>query len=170
MKPREIILVWLTCVIALFCVTAIFCQPWYRAWREVKSRKSAALEKIATEAEIYLGKENTSKRLQELQKKVRDLPAGETPNIYIPRLINNLAAQNSVPIKDTRIGDEWSLGKLRILPIRYAWGESSTQGIKDLLVSFHESDVIFDVVELTISSAGQDRLSGTLTVNCVYTK
>lgn len=170
MKPREILLVWLTCVIALFGVTGIIFKPQIDTWGEIKDRKQLALEEIKRESAIVLEKEKIAKRLQELQKRVKDLPAGETPNVHLPRLVNDLARQSGVPLKDTRIGDEWTLGKLRILPIKYAWGESDTKGIKDLLVSFHESEVIFDVVELTIRSAGQDRLNGSLTVNCVYTK
>ncbi|MEI6218362.1 MAG: hypothetical protein WCP86_05645 [bacterium] len=170
MKPREIVLAWITGIMALFCLTAVVCKPWFDSWRAIRDRAELAQSQIRRESTISSEQKETEKRLQELQKKVSSLPAGEMPNVYLPRLINNLARQNRVPLKDTRIGDEWLLGKLKILPIKYAWGESDTSGIKDLLVAFHESAVIIDVVELTIRSSGQDRLSGSLMVNCVYTK
>lgn len=170
MKPREILLAWLTGVIVVFGVSALLFKPLFDSWRATRERKELAMEQIRREATLREEEEKTAKRMQELQKKVNALPTGEMPNVYIPKLINNLAGQSSVPLKDTRIGDEWPLGKMKILPIKYAWGETSTKGIQDLLIAFHESDVIFDVVELTIRSAGQDRLSGSLTVNCVYTK
>lgn len=170
MKSREILLAWLAGVIALFAVSALLCKPWFDSWRAIRDRKELALYQIRRETGIRKEQEATAKRMQELQKKVNALPAGEMPNVYIPKLINNLAGQSTVPLKDTRIGDEWPLGKMKILPIKYTWGETTAKGVTDLLIAFHESDVIFDVVELTIRSSGQDRLSGTLTVNCVYAK
>ncbi|MEI6807613.1 MAG: hypothetical protein WCN95_02735 [bacterium] len=170
MKPREILLAWFAGVIALFGVSALLCKPWFDSWRAIRDRKEQARYQISREADIRQQQATTAKHMQELQKKVTTLPAGEMPNIYIPKLINNLAGQSTVPLKDTRIGDEWPLGKMKILPIKYMWGETTAKGVTDLLIAFHESDVIFDVVELTIRSAGQDRLSGSLTVNCVYAK
>lgn len=169
MKPREILLAWFTCVIALFCVTAFLCKPWFDSWRELRDRKDKAQRQIRRENDIRLEKEKTARRQQELQKKVSPLPAGWIPVTDLPRLINDLAGQCGVPIKSTSADKESALGNLKILPIRYDWGECTTQAIRDLLVAFHENNIIFDVVELEISSSGQDRLNGKLAVNCVFT-
>ena len=170
MKPTEILLAWFTGVIALFGLTVLFCKPAIDSWWSIRDRKEMAQDRIQMQGEIDQAKKNTEARLQELQKKVNPLPTAEMPNVSLPRIINNLAGQSGVTLKDTRIGDVWQIGRVNMLPIKYAWGETDTKSIKSLLIALQENDIIFDVVEITVRSAGQDRLSGSLTVNCVYTK
>ena len=170
MKSREILLAWMTGVLALFGVTFALCKPQIDTWNGIREKRGNLEKQIKKANDTLEKKKEWDKRLQDLQRIVRPIPAGENPKYLLPKTINLLAEANQVQLKDTSLGEEKTSGKLHILPIKYQWTEANTKGIRDLLIAFQENDVIFDVVELTIKSMGQDRLKGTLTVNCVYTK
>ena len=170
MKAREIILTWITAVIALFSVTFLLLRPELDAWREREKLIESARGQIRKSEEILARKTLWEQRLHSLRRSVRPLPSGQTPAGYLSRQINDLATRRGVTLSDRQTGEEKSSGGIHILPIRCRWENASTESIRDLLVDSLESDVIFDVTELTILSKGQDQLRGTLTVNCVYSK
>jgi len=170
MKPREILLAWLSGVLALFGVTFALCKPQIDTWNGICESRAKLEKQIRKANETLVKKKEWDGRLKELQRIVRQIPANENPKYFLPKTINLLAEANQVQLRDTSLGEEKTSGKLHILPVKYQWADANTKGIRDLLIAFQENDVIFDVVELTIKSMGQDRLKGTLTVNCVYTK
>jgi hypothetical protein len=154
----------------LFAATFVLCKPQIDTWKEIRERRTKLDEQIRKDNEVLEKKKDWDRRLQEKQRSVQQIPAGENSKYFLPKTIDLLAEANQVQLSGTVLGEEKASGKLHILPIRYQWTDASTKGIRDLLIAFQENDVIFDVVELTITSMGQDRLKGTLTVNCVYTK
>ena len=72
-------------------------------------------------------------------------------------------------MRDRRAKSEEQNAGLCTLEIECPW-ESDTDGITRLLYALQNDEVMFDVRKLLIRSDGKDRLSGSFTVNCVYTK
>ncbi len=169
-STRELMLAWITCVGLLFAGTYIVCKPQIDSLREQHEQIKLLREQIA-ETQVQLAKRpQWEKRLNALRTTVRSLPAGRSAATQLMRTIGDIAMKRSVRLSDLKDGKAVTLSGLHVLPITCPWRDANTQGVRDLLIDFLAHDVMFDVTELRITSDGKDRLSGSFTVNCVFTK
>lgn len=169
---REIVLVWLVCVVVLCVGTYLTCRKmgYISSLRDIAAQIQAVDAKIRSADELLSRQKNWEERLAELREKIRPLPEGEIAATHFKRKIDGLATRHKVVIRERRAGKEKAHAGLHVLPITCRWEETNDRGIRDLLVELKEEGAVFDTTALLIQSLGQNRLKGSFTVNCKYTK
>ena len=172
LSGREFILAWVTFVAVLYVGTFLVC----RKLGAIGSLQDTATEALALSSKIEDSKLLLNRQkaweaeLAELRTKVRPLPEGEVAPTYFKRKIDSFAVQHKVTIRERIVGDEKVHSGLHVLPITCRWEGTDDRGIRNLLIELAEEGTAFDTTSLLIQSLGQNRLKGSLTVNCKYTR
>ena len=172
LSAREFILAWSTTVVLLYVGTFLVCKK----IGVIASLQDTAAEAQALSSQIDNSKllldrqEDWEEQLAELRKKVRPLPEGEVAATYFKRKIDTFATQHKVTIRERVVGDENVHAGLHVLPITCRWEGADDRAIRNLLVELEADGSAFDTTSLLIQSLGQNRLKGSITVNCKYTR
>jgi len=167
LSTREIMLAWVTFMVVLFAATYLVCKPQIAKWRELHAEVMVLEERVRSDRAMIDGRAEWERRLGELKKSVRPLPAGKGEATYLKRTIGDLAGQSGIALRDRRDGEEVKYGGVYSLSITCPW-DGNTAALVKLLFELESHDVMFDVKELTVRSSGNDQLKGSFTVYCLY--
>gem|GEM_PF-6736935 len=170
MNPREIVLMWIAGVLTLFVITFVSLKSQSEAW-SLRALAITRLDSDIADARRWEAETPALEgQLASLKSKVPPLPEGQVPDTYLPRKISELVQQNKVTLSERKTGKFQKQAGLHIMPVECRWDTANTKGIKDLLIAFAESDVMMDVTELIIISKGNDQLTGSFAVNCIFSR
>lgn len=167
LSTREIMLAWVTFMVLLYAATYLVCKPQIAKWKELRAEAELLDERVRSDRAMIEGRAEWERKLGELKKSVRPLPAGKGEATYLKRTIGDLAAGSEITLRDRRDGEEVKYGGVYSLPITCPW-DGNTAAIVKLLFELESHSVMFDVKELTIRSSGNDQLKGSFTVYCLY--
>jgi hypothetical protein len=175
LSHRELMLGWFTGFILLFAGSFVLCKPYIDTLSTKQEEREELQLRIDSASAFLEQKADWEQRLQRLQNTIKPLESGRSAPNYLKKVIGEMAGRanevpkHSITFRDRKTGEETARGGLYMIPVTCNW-DGNTQGIVKLLVDFLDSDVMFDTTELLVRSSGKDRLRGTFTVNCVFTR
>ncbi len=179
LNTRELVLVWITCVAILFVGTIIVCRQlgYVDQLRDNLDEIQAIKDEMAANRDLLTRRNELQARLNDIRSRARSISADAPSDTHLKRLVDGLAAQNNIALSDRRAGTEMKYADLRVLPITCRWEtqppdrkRGGTDWLVGLLTTFQKHQMILDMTKLDIKSHGQERLSGTFTVTCIYRK
>ena len=128
LSDREILLSWVTCAVVLLGVTYAVSKPQLDDWRDLAKRRAAKKVEIQKAGELVQQRGGWEKRLSELDRVVKPLPAlaaGQTDENHLKRVMIELASSNNVHLT-TKALEEKKRGGLHVLPIECPWTDANT--------------------------------------------
>jgi Tfp pilus assembly protein PilO len=168
-SPREMVLVWITGVVALGGLTFFLIDPQIRAWKGLAEKK-ATLERDVTKQKYLISQApNWESKLKALKQKLPTHPQGKDVCTDLQILIERLAKMNGLNLISREAEKETLKGSMYEVAINCKW-EGKLAALTRFLFDLQKEDVILDISHLSISPNEKLVLRGGFTVYCSYSR
>jgi Tfp pilus assembly protein PilO len=168
-SSREMVLIWITGVVALAGVTYMLVDPQLKEWRVLDDKKQEAEHQVANQQRLIAQAPKWDAKLTEQKKKLPTHPQGKDVTTDLQILIERLAKANGVNLISRDAGKETLRGNMYEVAVNCKW-EGKLESLTRFLFDLQKEDVILDVSELTISPNEKKVLRGGFTVYCSYSR
>lgn len=170
MTTREIMLLLITLVIALFGATALFARPKYREWKEMGVRREALRADIERDRMMVNSRDRWASELITLSKELPHFGASERMDTHWLSTMEAIAARNGVNIMRRQAGEERRMGDVFELPIECRDWEAELEPLVKFLFDLQSQGAMLDVRHLLVKPKSAGTLRGRLSLSCAYTR
>jgi len=168
-SPREMVLLWMTGVVALAGVTYLMVDPQLKDWKTLDDKKTEALRQVENQKRLIAQAAKWDAKLAEQKKKLPTHPQGKDVTTDLQILIERLAKANGVNLLSREAEKETLRGNMYEVAVNCKW-EGKLEALTRFLFDLQKEDVILDVSQLTISPNEKKVLRGGFTVYCSYSR
>jgi Tfp pilus assembly protein PilO len=168
---REMGLAWVTAVVIILTGTYWLCQPKANAWKAAIKEREALGWKMKEMNHLLGDQTNVNQRLDVLRKQLPQHPQGKDVTAELLMTIERTAQQHGLVLLRREPEKEKSVGDLYEVAINCMW-ESTLDALVHFLYALQIQGAILDIRQLTMTpgQGGPDRLKGSFTVDCAYTR
>ncbi len=168
-SPREMTLLWVTGVVALFGVTYLLAQPRIKEWKDLGGKQAEAARKVQATEHLLSQGPLWDRKLAEFRKKLPQYPADKDVTADLLIRIEKLASANGLVLPSREVEKEAQKGDMHELAVNCKW-EGKLDALVHFLFDLQNEDAILDVSQLTVSPNEKKVLRGSLTVYCSYSR
>jgi Tfp pilus assembly protein PilO len=168
-SPREMVLAWVTGIVALAGLTYLLVEPELKEWKTQEGKKADALRQVGNQKRLIAQSSRWEARLAELKKKLPTHPQGKDVTTDLQVLIERLAKANGLILISREAEKESLRGNMYEVAVNCKW-EGKLEALTRFLFDIQKEDVILDVSQLTISPNEKKVLRGGFTVYCSYSR
>ena len=168
-SPREMVLLWITGVVALGGLTYLMVEPELKEWKIIDGKKADALRQVGNQKRLIAQSSRWEANLAELKKKLPTHPQGKDVTTDLQILIERLAKANGLTLISREAEKETLRGNMYEVAVNCKW-EGKLEALTRFLFDIQKEDVILDVSQLTISPNEKKVLRGGFTVYCSYSR
>jgi Tfp pilus assembly protein PilO len=168
-SPREMILVWVTGVVALGGLTFFLVDPQIKEWKLLAEKKSALERDVEKQKYLISQAPKWDAQLRSLKKKLPTHPQGKDVSTDLQILIERLAKANGLNLISRDAEKETLKGSMYEVAINCKW-EGKLASLTRFLFDLQKEDVILDISQLSISPNEKLVLRGGFTIYCSYSR
>lgn len=168
-SPREMVLAWVTGVVALGGLTYLLVEPELKEWKILQDKKAEALRQVDNQKRLIDQSARWNAKLGELKKKLPTHPQGKDVTTDLQILIERVAKANGLNLISREAEKETLRGNMYEVAVNCKW-EGKLEALTRFLFDIQKEDVILDVSQLTISPNERRVLRGGFTVYCSYSR
>lgn len=168
-SPREMILVWITGVVALLGLTFFLVDPQIKEWKILAGKKDTLEREVEKQKYLIAQAPKWDAELKTLKKKLPTHPQGKDVSTDLQILIARLAKANNLNLVSRDAEKETLKGNMYEVAINCKW-EGKLAALTHFLFDLQKEDVILDISQLSISSNEKLVLRGGFTVYCSYSR
>lgn len=168
-SSREMVLLWVTGVVALGGVTYLLVDPQLREWKVLDDKMSEAMRQVENQKRLIAQAPKWDAKLAEQKKKLPTHPQGKDVTTDLQILIERLARANGLNLISREAEKETLRGNMYEVAVNCKW-EGKLEALTRFLFDLQKEDVILDVSQLTISPNEKKVLRGGFTVYCSYSR
>lgn len=168
-SPREMILLWITGVVALGGLTYLIVDPQIKQWNSLDGKRSDVERQLGLQKRLIDQGPKWNAKLAELKKRLPTYPQGKDVTTDLQILIERLAKANAVNLISREAEKETLRGNMYEVAVNCKW-EGKLEALTRFLFDLQKEDVILDVSQLTISPNEKKVLRGGFTVYCSYSR
>ena len=168
-STREMTLIWVTGVVALFGVTYLLAQPRIKDWKDLGVKQADAAHKAQATEHLLAQGPLWDRKLAEFRKKLPQYPADKDVTADLLIRIEKLASANGLVLPSREVKKESQNGDMHELAVDCKW-EGKLDSLVHFLFDLQNEDAILDVSQLTVTPNEKKILRGSLTVYCSYSR
>ena len=168
-SPREMTLLWVTGVVALFGLTYLLAQPRIKDWKELGGKQAEVDRKIQATEHLLAQGPLWNRRLADNRKKLPQYPADKDVTADLLIRIEKLASANGLTLPSRDIEKESQKGDMHELAVNCKW-EGKLDSLVHFLFDLQNEDAILDCSKLVVSPNEKKVLRGSFTVYCSYSR
>jgi len=168
-SPREIVLVWITGVVALGGLTFFLVDPQIKEWKVLAEKKESLQHEVEKQNHLISQAPKWDSQLKILKKKLPTHPQGKDVSTDLQILIERLAKANGLNLISRDAEKETLKGSMYEVAINCKW-EGNLAALTHFLYDLQKEDVILDISQLSISPNEKLVLRGGFTVYCSYSR
>lgn len=169
MTAREVLLLLVTLVAALFGATVLLARPKVREWREMTAEIEQMEDEIARAQSLIATREKWQARLRELSKHLPHFGQNVRMDTRWLSTVEAIAARNGVQILQRQAGEERRMGDVFELPIECKDWEADLDSLVHFMYEL-QSQGALDIRHLLVKPKGAGKLRGRFSLTCAYTK
>ena len=168
-SPREMILAWITGVVALVGLTFFLADPKIKEWKVVSDKKADLQREVEKHKSLIAQAPKWDAKLRDLKKRLPTHPPGKDVTTDLQILIERLAKANNVNLVSRDAEKETQKGTMFEVAVNCKW-EAKLESLTHFLFDLQKEDVILDISQLTISPNEKRVLWGGFIVYCSYSR
>jgi Tfp pilus assembly protein PilO len=168
-SPREMMLAWVTGLIALFGVSYLLAAPKFKEWSEIITKREEATKKIELTERLIGQNPAWESKLSELRRKLPKYPADKDVTADLLIRIEKLASANGLILASRDVDKETQTGDMYELAANCKW-EGKLEPLVRFLFDLQQEDAILDVSQLLAAPNEKRVLKGSFTVYCSYSR
>ena len=168
-SPREMILVWVTGVVALGGLTFFLVDPQLKEWKLLAEKKSALERDVDKQKYLISQAPKWDAQLKGLKKKLPTHPQGKDVTTDLQILIERLARANNLNLISREAEKETLRGNMYEVAVNCKW-DGKLESLTRFLFDLQKEDVILDISQLSISPNEKLVLRGGFTIYCSYSR
>lgn len=170
LRPRELLLLFLTAVVALFAGTFFVAKGRIEEWKEISRQAQELHRQIELQERLVETRGKWETELKQLAKSLPVFPADKKMDVYWLATMDEIAAARGMTISKRQAGEEKKVGDLYELPIECSDWEGTLEALVRFLYDLQEKSGMLDVRQLFIKPKGQGVLRGRFSLVCAYAK
>ncbi|MEI6563006.1 MAG: hypothetical protein WCO42_01720 [bacterium] len=168
-SPREMVLAWVTGVIAIGGLTFFLADPQIKEWKVLSGKKADLQREVDKQKALIAQAPKWDAKLRDLKKKLPTHPQGKDVTTDLQILIERLAKANNVNLISRDAEKETQKGNMFEVAVNCKW-EAKLASLTHFLFDLQKEDVILDISQLTISPNEKLVLRGGFIVYCSYSR
>lgn len=168
-SSREMVLLWVTGVVALGGVSYMLVDPQLQEWKLLEGKKAELSRQLDNQKRLIAQAPVWDTKLAQQKKKLPTHPQGKDVTTDLQILIERLAKANSVNLISRDAEKETLRGNMYEVAVNCKW-EGNLASLTRFLFDLQKEDVILDVSQLTVSPNEKKVLRGGFTVYCSYSR
>ncbi len=168
-SPREMVLVWVTGVVAFVGLTYFLVDPQIKEWTVLAEKRSTLGRDVDKQKYLIAQAPKWDAQLKELKKKLPTHPQGKDVSTDLQILIERLAKANGLNLINRDAEKETLKGNMYEVAINCKW-EGKLSALTRFLFALQKEDVILDISQLSIAPNEKMVLRGGFTVYCSYSR
>ncbi|MEI8351151.1 MAG: type 4a pilus biogenesis protein PilO [bacterium] len=168
-SSREMVLLWITGVVALGGVTYMLVDPQLQEWKSLNGKKSETARQLENQKRLIDQAPTWNAKLAQQKKKLPTHPQGKDVTTDLQILIERLAKANGVNLISRDAEKETLRGNMYEVAVNCKW-EGKLESLTRFLFDLQKEDVILDISQLTVSPNEKKVLRGGFTVYCSYSR
>lgn len=168
-SPREMILVWITGVVALGGLTFFLVDPQLREWKVLNEKKATLVREVEKQKYLIAQGPKWEAQLKGLKQKLPTHPQGKDVSTDLQILIEKLAKANGLNLISRDAEKETLKGNMYEVAINCKW-EGKLAALTRFLFDLQQETVILDISQLSIAPNEKLVLRGAFTVYCSYSR
>jgi len=168
-SSREMVLLWITGVVALGGVTYMLVDPQLQEWKSLNGKKSETTRQLENQKRLIDQAPTWNAKLAQQKKKLPTHPQGKDVTTDLQILIERLAKANGVNLISRDAEKETLRGNMYEVAVNCKW-EGKLESLTRFLFDLQKEDVILDVSQLNVSPNEKKVLRGGFTVYCSYSR
>jgi Tfp pilus assembly protein PilO len=168
-SPREMILVWVTGVVALGGLTFFLVDPQIKELKVLSEDQSTLRREVEKNKYLIAQLPKWEAQLKGLKKKLPTHPQGKDVSTDLQILIERLAKANGLNLISRDADKETLKGSMYEVAINCKW-EGKLAALTRFLFDLQKEDVILDISQLSISPNEKLVLRGGFTIYCSYSR
>lgn len=168
-SSREMTLLWITGVAALFGVTFLLAQPRIKDWKDLGTKQAEAERKIQATEHLLAQGPSWNRKLADFRKKLPQYPADKDVTADLLIRIEKLASANGLTLPSRDVEKESQKGDMHELAVNCKW-EGKLDSLVHFLFDLQNEDAILDASKLVVSPNEKKVLRGSFTVYCSYSR
>lgn len=169
MSHRELMLAWITAVIALFGVSYLVAAPKLKEWEALKASRDEAARKIEVTQHLIDQNPAWESKLSALRRKLPRYPVDKDVTADLLIRIERIASSRGLILPSRDMGKETQAGDMYELAAVCQW-EGKLDPLVRFLFDLQQEDAILDVSELSAAPNEKRVLKGSFTVYCSYSR
>lgn len=168
-STREMMLLWVTGMVALFGVTYMLAVPRIKEWKDLADRQQKALRGIEVTERLIAQKPQWQKKLADFRKRLPQYPPDKDVTADLLIRIEKLASANGIQMPARDSEKEVLKGDMYELAVNCKW-EGKLDSLVHFLFDLQNEDAILDASQLTVAPNEKRVLRGSFTVYCSYSR
>jgi Tfp pilus assembly protein PilO len=168
-SPREMMLLWITGVNALFGLSYLMAVPAIKEWSIVKANREEAARKIELTERLIDQNQAWESKLANLRRKLPVYPGDKDVTADLLIRIEKLASANGLTLSSRDVEKETLMGDMHELSANCKW-EGKLEPLVRFLFDLQQEDAILDVSQLLAAPNEKRVLKGSFTVYCSYSR
>lgn len=169
MSPREMVLAWMTGVVALAGVTYLLVEPQTKTWKDLSDKREETRRQVENQKRLISQAAKWNAQLADLKKRLPTHPQGKDVTTDLQILIEKHARANDLNLISREAEKETLRGNMYEVAVNCKW-EGKLSALTRFLFDLQKEDVILDISQLTISPNEKKVLRGGFTVYCSYSR
>jgi Tfp pilus assembly protein PilO len=167
-SQREILLAWITGVVAVGGLTYAFCEPRVEEYRRLRQERRRVQEKIALDQRLVSQKPMWDSRLRTLSAGLPEFPEDRDVTADLLIILDRIASNNGVSLPRRDADKEKRHGYAYQLAVTCKW-EGSLESLVHFLFELQEQGAMLDLSQLSVAPE-KTALKGSFTAECTYRK
>ena len=143
-SPREMILAWMTGVVALGGLTYLLVEPQTKDWQILNDKRTEANRQVENQKRLISQAGKWNARLAELKKRLPTHPPGKDVTTDLQILIERLAKANTLTLINREAEKETLRGNMYEVAVDCKW-EGKLESLTRFLFDLQKEDVILDI-------------------------
>ncbi|MEI8138758.1 MAG: hypothetical protein WCI03_02705 [bacterium] len=168
-SPREMVLVWVTGIVALAGLTFFLVDPQLKEWKVLSEKKATLTREVEKQKYLISQAPKWETQLKSLKKRLPTHPQGKDVSTDLQILIERLAKANNLNLISRDAEKETLKGSMYEVAINCKW-EGKLASLTRFLFDLQKEDVILDISQLSIAPNEKLVLRGGFTVYCSYSR
>lgn len=168
-SSREMGLLWVTGMVALFGLTYLLAQPRFKEWKDLTARQEDMARKIQATEHLLDQRAQWEGKLKEFRKKLPQYSADKDVTADLLIRIEKLASANGLQLPARDSEKEVLKGDMYELAVNCKW-EGKLDSLTHFLFDLQNEDAILDTSQLTVAPNEKRVLRGSFTVYCSYSR
>ena len=169
MSPREMVLLGVTCTVALGGLTFLLCTPRLAEWKALQEKQEQTARKTEVTQHLVDQAPKWDKRLADLRAKLPAYAAEKDVTADLLIKIEQLATARGLTLPSRDMEKETAKGDMYELAANCKW-EGKLESLIRFLFDLQNEDAILDVSQMTASPNERKVLRGSFTVYCSYSR
>lgn len=169
MSPRELVLLGVTCAVALGGLTFLLCSPRFAEWKALQEKQEQTARKTEVTQHLVDQAPRWDKRLADLRAKLPVYAAEKDVTADLLIKIEQLATARGLTLPSRDMEKETAKGDMYELAANCKW-EGKLEALIRFLFDLQKEDAILDISALSASPNERKVLRGSFTVYCSYSR